>query len=85
MNKNSILECLIKHNKKKIFSLEDENLRKYNSQEMTISFNSRYLIDLTSQIEHESILVNLKDSSSPVLINDPSDKNSFHVVMPMKI
>ena len=58
---------------------------KYNSQEMTISFNSRYLIDLTSQIENESILVNLKDSSSPVLINDPSDKNSFHVVMPMKI
>ena len=34
MNKNSILECLIKHNKKKIFSLEDENLRKYNSQEI---------------------------------------------------
>jgi DNA polymerase III sliding clamp (beta) subunit (PCNA family) len=29
--------------------------------------------------------VNLKDSGSPVLINDPSDKNSFHVVMPMKI
>jgi DNA polymerase-3 subunit beta len=58
---------------------------KYNSEEMTISFNSRYLIDLTSQIENESILVNLKDSGSPVLINDPSDKNSFHVVMPMKI
>jgi DNA polymerase-3 subunit beta len=58
---------------------------KYNSQDMTISFNSRYLIDLTSQIENESILVNLKDSGSPVLINDPSDKNSFHVVMPMKI
>ena len=58
---------------------------KYNSEEMAISFNSRYLIDLTSQIENESILVNLKDSGSPVLINDPSDKNSFHVVMPMKI
>jgi hypothetical protein len=27
----------------------------------------------------------LKDANSPVLINDFSDKNSFYVVMPMKI
>ena len=52
---------------------------------MTISFNSRYLIDIASQIENESIVINLKDASSPVLINDFSDKNTFHVVMPMKI
>jgi DNA polymerase-3 subunit beta len=58
---------------------------KFNSQDITISFNSRYLIDLTAQIENELIVVNLKDSGSPVLIKDLSDKNSFHVVMPMKI
>ena len=29
--------------------------------------------------------LNLKDSGSPVIIKDLSDKNSFHVVMPMKI
>jgi len=27
----------------------------------------------------------LKDSTSPVLIEDASDKNSFFVIMPMKI
>ena len=58
---------------------------KFNSSDLNISFNSRYLTDISSQIEHESIIINLKDSSSPVLIKDFSDKNSFHVVMPMKI
>jgi len=58
---------------------------KFSSDAMNISFNSRYLIDIASQIENESIVINLKDPGSPVLINDLSDQNSFHVVMPMKI
>ena len=63
-----------------------ENINaKFNSEEMSISFNSRYLIDIASQIENESIVISLKDPGSPVLIKDLSDKNSFHVVMPMKI
>ena len=57
----------------------------FNSNDMSISFNSRYLIDITSQIENDSIVLNLKDSGSPVVIKDLSDKSSFHVVMPMKI
>ena len=58
---------------------------KFNSDDMIISFNSRYLIDIASQIENDSIIINLKDSGSPVLIKDLSDQNSFYVVMPMKI
>jgi len=58
---------------------------KFNSDDLNISFNSRYLTDIASQIENESIIINLKDPGSPVLIKDFSDKNSFHVVMPMKI
>jgi len=57
----------------------------FNSEDMSISFNSRYLIDIASQIEDDSIVISLKDGGSPVLIQDLSDKNSFHVVMPMKI
>ena len=57
----------------------------FNSNNMSISFNSRYLIDIASQIEDDSIVLNLKDSGSPVVIKDLSDKSSFHVVMPMKI
>ena len=57
----------------------------FSSSDLNISFNSRYLTDIASQIENEFIIINLKDAGSPVLINDFSDKNSFHVVMPMKI
>ena len=63
-----------------------ENINaKFNSNDLNISFNSRYLTDIASQIENEFIVINLKDASSPVLVNDFSDKNSFYVVMPMKI
>ena len=63
-----------------------ENLKSnFDSESMNISFNSRYLSDITSQIESDFIVINLKDSGSPALIKDLSDSNSFHVVMPMKI
>tara|TARA_B100000686_G_C16714655_1_gene931273 strand:+ start:175 stop:1290 length:1116 start_codon:yes stop_codon:yes gene_type:complete len=58
---------------------------KFSSENLNISFNSRYLIDIVSQIENDSIIINLKDAGSPVLVTDLSDENSFHVVMPMKI
>ena len=63
-----------------------ENVKaKFNSDDMSISFNSRFLIDISSQIENDSIIIKLKDPSSPVLIKDLSDNRSYHVVMPMKI
>ena len=57
----------------------------YNDENLTISFNSRYLLDIASEIEDEKIEMNLNDSVSPVLIQDNSDKNSYYVIMPMKI
>ena len=58
---------------------------KFNYEEMNASFNSRYLIDIASQIENDTIVLHLKEPGSPVLIKDLSDKYSFHVIMPMKI
>ena len=57
----------------------------FNSENLNISFNSKYLLDITSEIEHKNLKMNLKDSVSPVLIEDISDKNSYFVIMPMKI
>ena len=57
----------------------------FNSEDLNISFNSKYLIDIASEIEDKNLKMNLKDSVSPVLIEDASDKNSFYVIMPMKI
>ena len=57
----------------------------FNSENLNISFNSKYLIDIASEIENNKLKMNLKDSVSPVLIEDPKDKNSYYVIMPMKI
>ncbi len=52
--------------------------------DLDISFNSRYLIDVASQLEGDKIEVYFKDTGSPALIRDPSDFDSIFVVMPMK-
>ena len=57
----------------------------FNSDNFNISFNSKYLIDIVSEIEDKNLKMDLKDSVSPVLIVDGSDKNSYYVIMPMKI
>ena len=58
---------------------------KFNSENINISFNSKYLLDIASEIEDKNIKMNFKDSISPVLIEDVSDRNSYYVIMPMKI
>ena len=63
-----------------------ENIKaSFNSDEMNVIFNSRYLTDIASQIENELIVIYLKDTGSPVMIKEISDPNSFYVVMPMKV
>ena len=52
--------------------------------ELDISFNSRYLIDVASQLDGDQIEIYLKDTGSPALIKDPGDFDSIYVVMPMK-
>jgi len=57
----------------------------FNSENLNISFNSKYLIDIASEIEDKNLKMYFKDSASPVLIEDVADKNSYYVIMPMKI
>ena len=52
--------------------------------DLDISFNSRYLIDVASQLDGDDIEIYLKDTGSPALIRDPADFDSIYVVMPMK-
>ena len=52
--------------------------------ELDISFNSRYLIDISSQLDGDKIEIFLNETGSPALIKDPSDFDSIYVVMPMK-
>ncbi|MBA1340189.1 MAG: DNA polymerase-3 subunit beta [Pelagibacterales bacterium] len=52
--------------------------------DLEISFNSRYLIDIASQLNGDKIEIFFNDTASPALIKDPSDFDSIFVVMPMK-
>ena len=61
-----------------------ENLNVKFDHDIEISFNSRYLIDVASQLEGDKIEIYLNDTGSPALIKDPADFDSIFVVMPMK-
>ena len=52
--------------------------------DLEISFNSRYLIDVASQLDGEKVEIYFNDTGSPALIKDPGDFDSIFVVMPMK-
>ncbi len=62
----------------------NESLSVKFDHELDISFNSRYLIDIASQLDGEKIEIYLNETGSPALIRDPSDFDSIYVVMPMK-
>jgi len=61
-----------------------ESLNVKFEHDLDISFNSRYLIDVASQLDGEKIEIFFNDTGSPALIKDPSDFDSIYVVMPMK-
>ena len=62
----------------------NESLSVNFDHELDISFNSRYLMDIASQLDGDKIEIFFNDTSSPALIKDPSDFDSIFVVMPMK-
>ncbi len=62
----------------------NETLNVKFDHDLEISFNSRYLIDVASQLDGKNIEIYFNDTGSPALIKDPSDFDSIYVVMPMK-
>ena len=50
--------------------------------DLEISFNSRYLIDVASQLDGDRVEIFFNDTGSPALIKDPGDFDSIFVVMP---
>jgi DNA polymerase-3 subunit beta len=57
----------------------------YDSDPLDIGFNSRYLLDIASQIEGETAMLKLADPGSPTLIQDQETKGALYVLMPMRV
>jgi DNA polymerase-3 subunit beta len=52
---------------------------------LEIGFNSRYLLEITQQIEGDSAQFMLSDGASPALVRDKSDPAALYVLMPMRV
>jgi DNA polymerase-3 subunit beta len=57
----------------------------YDAEPLDIGFNSRYLLDIASQIEGEVAVLRLADPGSPTLIQDKDSGNALYVLMPMRV
>ena len=57
----------------------------YDDQNLEIGFNSKYLLDISSQIQGKDIEILLSDSASPALITDPDQDGVIFVLMPMRV
>lgn len=57
----------------------------YAGEVITIGFNSRYLMDVLSAIDRQTIGLELTDALSPCLITEEGDENYKCVVMPMRV
>ncbi len=57
----------------------------YGSEPLDIGFNSRYLLDITNQLEGEKARLKLADPGSPTLLEDSEKAGTLYVLMPMRV
>ncbi|MFM2042135.1 MAG: polymerase beta subunit, partial [Pseudomonadota bacterium] len=57
----------------------------YDAAALEIGFNSRYLLDITQQIEGEGARFRMADAGSPTVVQDIKDENALYVLMPMRV
>ena len=57
----------------------------YGSDAFEIGFNARYLMDILSQIESETVEVHLADAAAPTLIRENDKSPALYVLMPMRV
>jgi DNA polymerase-3 subunit beta len=65
-------------------AIEELEVR-YNAQPLEIGFNSRYLLDITEQIEGEGARFAMADAASPTVVRDSADSSALYVLMPMRV
>jgi DNA polymerase-3 subunit beta len=57
----------------------------YDAPGFDVGFNSRYLLDILSQVEGDSVEVHLADSAAPTLIRESDTAPALYVLMPMRV
>ena len=57
----------------------------YASTGLEIGFNARYLLDISGQLESDTLQFLLADSGSPTMVKDGGDDKALYVLMPMRV
>jgi DNA polymerase-3 subunit beta len=57
----------------------------YGAAALEIGFNSRYLLDITQQIEGDGASFTMADAGSPTIVRDVADGSALYVLMPMRV
>ena len=58
---------------------------RYSASPIEIGFNSRYLLDITEQIEGDGAKFVMADAASPTVVRDATDASALYVLMPMRV
>lgn len=64
---------------------QDEVDCEFTGSELEIGFNARYVMDITQQIEGNSIRLEMANPAAPTLVRDPEDAGTLYVLMPMRV
>ena len=57
----------------------------FKGDDFEIGFNSKYLLDILSQLSGDSVKLLFSEPNSPCLVLDPSDEATLYVLMPMRV
>ena len=57
----------------------------YEGDPIEIGFNSRYLLDITQQIEGDNARFVMADAASPTILCEVGDSSALYVLMPMRV
>ena len=57
----------------------------YSADSLEIGFNARYLLDILSEIDGDTVEVHLADAAAPTLLRENDKSNALYVLMPMRV
>jgi len=57
----------------------------YTAENIETGFNSRYMLDVLSQINEENVILKFKDDISPVILIGEKTDDALYVLMPVRI
>ncbi len=64
---------------------EEKLAASYSSDALEIGFNSRYVLEVLSQLEGDAVSILLADPNAPAVVRDPSESTAVYVIMPMRV